>query len=96
VNGTVKDSGAILLLLEVRIRSVMGLLMMIIVLALRRRLRPTLRVFFMCVDIKKKRVGYPSVMYFESHPGSGSQEICDLLRGLWNEHMRMNHGCHRI
>jgi hypothetical protein len=39
-------SGAILLLLEVRISSVMGLLMTMIVLALRRKLRPTLRVFF--------------------------------------------------
>jgi hypothetical protein len=72
VSVTVKDSSAILLLLEVRIRSVM--LMMIIVLALRRRLRPTLRVFFMYVDLKKKRVGYPSVMNFEGQ--SGSQEIC--------------------
>jgi hypothetical protein len=53
---------AILLLLEVHIRSVMGLLMTIIVLAFKRRLRPTLRVFFMYVDLKKKRVGYPSVM----------------------------------
>jgi hypothetical protein len=43
-----KESGAILLLLKVRIRSVMGLLMTIIVLALRRRLRPTLRVFLRC------------------------------------------------
>jgi hypothetical protein len=46
VSATVKDSGAILLLLEVRIRSVIGLLMTIIILALRRRLRPNLRVFF--------------------------------------------------
>jgi hypothetical protein len=57
----------------------MGLLMMIIVLALRRRLRPTLRVFFRYVDLKKKRVGYPSVMNFEGQLGSGSQEICDLF-----------------
>jgi hypothetical protein len=39
----------------------------------------TLRVFFRYVDLKKKRVGYPSVMNFESHSGTGSQEICDLF-----------------
>jgi hypothetical protein len=43
----------------------MGLLMTIIVLALRRRLKPTLRVFFWYDDLKKKRVGYPSVLNFE-------------------------------
>jgi hypothetical protein len=53
VSATVKDSVAILLLLEERIRSVIGLLMTIIVLALRRRLRPTLRVFFRYVDLMK-------------------------------------------
>jgi hypothetical protein len=52
--------------------------------------------FLRYVDLKKKRVGYPSVMDFEGHSGSGSQEICDLLRSLWNEHMRTNRGCHRI
>jgi hypothetical protein len=51
--------------------------MTIIVLALRRRLRLTLGVFFRYVDLKKKRVGYPSVMTFESQ--SGSQKICDLF-----------------
>jgi hypothetical protein len=30
------------------------------------------------VDLKKKRVGYPSVMNFEGQLGSGSQKICDL------------------
>jgi Flp pilus assembly protein protease CpaA len=38
---------------SILIGSVMGLLMTIIVLALRRRLRPTLRVFFRYVDLKK-------------------------------------------
>jgi hypothetical protein len=37
---------AILQLLEVRIRSVMGLLKTITVLALKSRLKPTLRIFF--------------------------------------------------
>jgi hypothetical protein len=60
----------------------MGLLMTTIVLALRRRLRPTLRVFFRYVNhvnLKKKRVGHPSVMNFEGQSGLGSQEICDLF-----------------
>jgi hypothetical protein len=56
----------------------MGLLMTIIVLALKRRLRQTLKKF----DLKKKRVGYPSVMSFEDQSGSESQEICDLFAGL--------------
>jgi hypothetical protein len=47
----------------------MGLFMTIIVVALKRRLRPTLRVFFRYVDLKKKRVGYPSVMSFEGQSG---------------------------
>jgi hypothetical protein len=53
--------------------------MTFIVLALRRRLRLTLGVFFRYVDLKKKRVGYQSVMNFEGQSGSGSQEICDLF-----------------
>jgi hypothetical protein len=54
----------ILLPLELRIRSVMCMLMTIVVLAL-KRLRPTLRIFFGYVDLKKKRIGYPSVINFE-------------------------------
>jgi hypothetical protein len=50
--------------------------MTIIVLALRRRFRPTLRVFFRYADL---RVGYSSVITFEGQSGSGSQEICDLF-----------------
>jgi hypothetical protein len=69
---------AILLLLELRIRSVKGLLMTIIVLALKKRLRPTLRIFFGYVDLKKKRVGYPSVINFEGQSGSGSQFVICL------------------
>jgi hypothetical protein len=56
--------------------------MTIIVLALKRRLRPTLRVFFGYVYLKKKPVGYPFVMSFEDQSGSVSQEICDLFVGL--------------
>jgi hypothetical protein len=40
------------------------------------------RIFFWQVDLKKKRVGYPSVMNFEGQSGSGSQKICDLFAGL--------------
>jgi hypothetical protein len=47
---------AILLLKEVRIRSIMGLFMTIIVLALRRRLKPTLGVFFLGMLILRKSV----------------------------------------
>jgi hypothetical protein len=42
----------------------MGLLMTIIVLSLRKRLRPTLRLKY--VDLRKRYVGYPSVINFES------------------------------
>jgi hypothetical protein len=41
---------------------IMSLFMTIIVLTLNRRLRPTLKVFFRYVALKKKRVGYPSQM----------------------------------
>jgi hypothetical protein len=37
--------------------------------------------FFGYVDLKKKRVGYPSVMSFEDQSGSVSQEICVLFAG---------------
>jgi hypothetical protein len=59
----------------------MSLLMTIIVLELRERLRPTLRVFFVkrYVDLKKKRVG------------SGSQDICDLFSRFMG-----GNGCHSI
>jgi hypothetical protein len=30
-------------------------------------------------DLKKKRVGYPSVMHFEGHLASGLEKICDLF-----------------
>jgi hypothetical protein len=30
-------------------------------------------------DLKKKRVGHPSVINFEGQSGTGSQEICDLF-----------------
>jgi hypothetical protein len=69
-------------LIEVRIRSVMGLLMTIIVLAFKKRLRPSLRVFFGYVDLKKKRVGYTFVMNFEGQSGSRSEKICDLFAKL--------------
>jgi hypothetical protein len=37
------------------------------------------RIFFGYVDLKKKRVGYPSVMSFEDRSASGSLGICDLF-----------------
>jgi hypothetical protein len=52
----------------------MGMLTMIIVLASRGPSKLT-----QYVDLKKKRVGYPSVMSFEDRSASGSQEICDLF-----------------
>jgi hypothetical protein len=33
----------------------------------------------MFVDLKKKRVDYPSIMNFDGQSGLGSQEICDLF-----------------
>jgi hypothetical protein len=54
----------------------MGLIMTIIVLALRRRLRVFFRYY---VDLKKKRVGYPSVINFEGQSRLESQEICNLF-----------------
>jgi hypothetical protein len=53
--------------------------MTIIVLALKRRLRSTQRVFLGLLILKKKRVGYPSVMNFEGQLASRSQEIFDLI-----------------
>jgi hypothetical protein len=46
---------------------------------LRRRSRAIRRPFFGYVDLKKKRVGYPSVMHFEGRLTSGLEEICDLF-----------------
>jgi hypothetical protein len=37
------------------------------------------RAFFGYVDLKKKSVGYPSVMHFEGRLASGPKEICDLF-----------------
>jgi hypothetical protein len=37
------------------------------------------KTFFGYVDLKKKRVGYPSVMYFESRLASGPGDICNLF-----------------
>jgi hypothetical protein len=54
-----------------------GLLMTIIVLALRRKLRLTLGVFFRYADLKKKRVGYPS-----ANQDQGHRKFVICLRGL--------------
>jgi hypothetical protein len=35
--------------------------------------------FFGYVDLKKKHVGYPSVMHFEGHLASDPEDICDLF-----------------
>jgi hypothetical protein len=37
------------------------------------------KTFFGYVDLKKKRVGYPSVMHFESRLTSGPDGICNLF-----------------
>jgi Reverse transcriptase (RNA-dependent DNA polymerase)/Endonuclease-reverse transcriptase len=37
------------------------------------------KTFFGYVDLKKKRVGYPSVMHFEGRSASGPEDICDLF-----------------
>jgi hypothetical protein len=37
------------------------------------------KIFFGYVDLKKKRVGYPSVMHFEVMHSSGPEKICDLF-----------------
>jgi hypothetical protein len=60
----------------------MGLLMTIIVLALKTRLRPILRVFFGYVDLNKKRVNYPSVMNFEGNRDRGHMKFVIYLPGL--------------
>jgi hypothetical protein len=38
-----------------------------------------LKTFFGYVDLKQKRLGYPSVMHFEGRLTSGPEEICDLF-----------------
>jgi hypothetical protein len=60
----------ILLLLEVRIRSVMGLLMTLIELALQRRSRKNVLVIHMSIRLN-----------FEGQSGPGSQEICERTMG---------------
>jgi hypothetical protein len=42
----------------------------------RRRSRAIRRPFFGYVDLKKKRVGYPSVLHFEGRLAYGPEEIC--------------------
>jgi hypothetical protein len=37
------------------------------------------KTYFGYVDLKKKHVGYPSVMHFEGRLASGFEEVCDLL-----------------
>jgi hypothetical protein len=37
------------------------------------------KTFFGYVDLKKKRVGYPSVMHFEGRLASGPDDICNLF-----------------
>jgi hypothetical protein len=59
--------------------SIMGVLTMIIVLVSRQLSKLTQEVFYGYVDLKKKRVGYPSVISFEDGSASGSQEARDLF-----------------
>jgi hypothetical protein len=49
---------------------------------MRTKLSHSERLFFWYVDLKKKRVGYPSVIHFEGCLVSGPEEICDLFAEL--------------
>jgi hypothetical protein len=46
--------------------------------------------------LKKRRVGYPSVMSFDRQSASESQAICDFLRNLSSARMRMTHVFHWV
>jgi hypothetical protein len=48
-----------------------------------RRSRAIRRPFFGFENLKKKRVGYPSVMHFEGRLASGLEKICDLLSKIY-------------
>jgi hypothetical protein len=37
------------------------------------------KTFFGYVDLKKKRVGYPSALHFEGRLASGTDDICNLV-----------------
>jgi hypothetical protein len=37
------------------------------------------KTFFGYVELKNKRVGFPSVMHFKGHLASGREKICDLF-----------------
>jgi hypothetical protein len=37
------------------------------------------KTFFAYVDLKKKRVGYPSDMHFEGRLASGPDDICNIF-----------------
>jgi hypothetical protein len=52
------------------------------------------KTFFGYVDLKKKRVGYPSVMHFEGRLASGPDDIYNHFVVLYNEHkICMMYGC---
>jgi hypothetical protein len=52
------------------------------------------KTFFGYVDLKKKHVGYPSVMHFESRLASGADMTSAIfLLILYNEHTLIMHGC---
>jgi hypothetical protein len=51
------------------------------------------KTFFGYVDLKNKRVGYPSVMHFEARLASDPRKSVISLRNLFNEHMPMMSGC---
>jgi hypothetical protein len=42
-------------------------------------IKSNIRAFFGYVDLKKKRVGYPSVMHFEGRLASGPYDICNIF-----------------
>jgi hypothetical protein len=45
----------------------------------KRRSRAIQRPFLDILDLKEKRVGYPSVIHFEGRLASGPEEICNLF-----------------
>jgi hypothetical protein len=42
-------------------------------------IKSKLKTFFGYVDLKKKRVGYPTVMHFEGRMASGPDDICNIF-----------------
>jgi hypothetical protein len=45
----------------------------------KKAIRRDQNTFFGYVDLKKKRVGYPSIMHFEGRLASGPDDVCNLF-----------------